>query len=376
MADCAFECGKEEKPRILKSAVGGERMDEQIMQALELVAQPVLFALDGRIAWRNTAAAPLLAVGTEVSVLIDPELLALWSGESVLHLPATLAGRDYLLSLRRFQGGLLFVTEPQRLTANDSEQMEATAVQLRRPLQAMFAATQTLFENTGEDDAAAPAQLSRSMYQLLRICCQLSDCGRALRHALPLNRCAVDAKHFFDTLAEALEPLIKILGLHFFYRGLTASCRIWLDESLVERAVYHLTVNAARNTAKGGTVTLSVELLSTALAVRVRSEGECASEQTAVQQSAPFSPDDTHYASDMGLALLQEIARLHGGALMFTGNGAKAGTTALLSLSLRAAHSQLHSPRLPFDYAGGFNHGLVEFAELLPETLYAPENLF
>lgn len=349
------------------------------MQALELVAQPVLFALDGRIAWRNTVAAALLAVGTEVSVLIEPELLALWSGESVLHLPATLAGRDYLLSLRRFQGGLLFVTEPQRLTANDSEQMEATAVQLRRPLQAMFAATQTLFENAGEDEAAAPAQLSRSMYQLLRICCQLSDCGRALRHTLPLNRRAVDAKRFFDTLAEALEPLVKILGLHFFYRGLSEPCRIWLDESLVERAVYHLAVNAARNTARGGTVTLSVELLSTALAVRVRSDGDGIGEPTDVQHPepfAPFAPDVTHYASDMGLALLQEIARLHGGTLMFTGNGAKAGTTALLSLSLRSAHTQLHSPRLSFDYAGGFNHGLVEFAELLPETLYAPENLF
>lgn len=349
------------------------------MQALELVAQPVLFALDGRIAWRNTAAAALLAVGTELSALIEPELLALWSEETVLRLPATLAGKDYLLSLRRFQGGILFVAEPQRLNANDSEQMEATAVQLRRPLQAMFAATQTIFENAEDEVGAAPAQLSRSMYQLLRICCQLSDCGRALRHALPINRRAVDAKSFFDTLAEALEPLVKILGLYFYYRGLTAPCRIWLDESLVERAVYHLAVNAARNAAKGGTITLSVEMLSTALAVRVRSDGEGASEQTAVQlsdYSAPVTPDDTHCVSGMELALLQEIARLHGGTLMFTGNGVKAGTTALLSLSLRSEHTQLHSPRLYFDYAGGCNHGLVEFSELLPETLYAPENLF
>ena len=105
-------------------------MDEQTKQALELVAQPVFFAQEGRITWRNATAAGLLAKGTELSSLVEPELLTLWPAESTLHLNVMLAGREYLLSLRRFRDGLLFVGEPQRQSGNDSEQMEATAAQL------------------------------------------------------------------------------------------------------------------------------------------------------------------------------------------------------------------------------------------------------
>lgn len=354
-------------------------MDEQTKQALELVAQPVLYAQSGRVVWRNAAASALLAEGTELSALIEPELLALWSGKSALHLPVTLAGRNYLLSLRRFRNGILLVTEPQRLTGSDSQQLEATAAQLRRPLQTMFTAAQTLFESAAEGENEAAAQLSRSMYQLLRICGQLSDGGRALRHALPVSRRAVDAKRYFDKLAEALEPLVKILGLHFFYRGLSESCRIWLDESLVERAVFYLAVNAARYTPKGGTITLSIEPLTSMLAVRVRDDGEGMSEQTVTYLSDPSIPltlYDAHHSMGIEFVLVQEIARLHGGTLMFAGNGERMGTTALFSLSLRPARGELCSPELRYDYASGCNHGLVEFSELLPEPLYAPENLF
>lgn len=357
-------------------------MDEQTKQALELVAQPVFFAQEGRITWRNATAAGLLAKGMELSSLVEPELLTLWPAESTLHLNVVLAGREYLLSLRRFRDGLLFVGEPQRQSGNDSEQMEATAAQLRRPLQTMFAAAQTLFESAEIAEIAeneATAQISRSMYQILRLCGQLSDGGRALRHALPVSRRAVDAKQFFDKLAETLEPLVKMLGMHFFYRGLTSPCRVWMDETLIERAAFNLAVNAVCYTPRGGTITLSVEVLTSTLAVRLRDDGEGLSEPATARLSdfsAPLTTEDARRGLGLGLVLVREIARLHGGSLMMAGNGDQPGTTALFSVTLRPAHASLRSPELRFDYAGGCNHGLVEFSELLPETLYAPENIF
>ena len=100
-------------------------MDEQTKQALALVGQPVFFAEDGKIVWRNAAAAELIAEGTAVTALLDKQLLAMWPQEDVLRFSLPLAGADYLVSVRTLQNGLLFVAERTQARRNSTDLLES-----------------------------------------------------------------------------------------------------------------------------------------------------------------------------------------------------------------------------------------------------------
>ncbi len=344
-------------------------MDRELQQALELVVQPAFFAENGKIVWRNAAAAALLTVGMEISALLDRELLTLWNREDVLRFPAALGGTEYLVSVRTMPQGELFVAE-RRAVGELADRLTAASAKLRRPLHNMVSSAQTMFETLSEDAGTrdARAELNRALYQLLRLCGQLSDGGRALQHELTACRRSVDAGAFFDALAEELETLLRAAGRRFRYDGLQGPCRIWMDSPLVERAVYNLAANSLEHTRPGGTICLSVQRMQRALAVRVTDDGDGLKELY-------DSPEGLQGGGGLGLVLVREIARLHGGAMMLSGNGAQPGATAVFSLSLRPASAGLHSPMPQYDYTSGYHHGLVELSCLLPPESYNPEEV-
>ena len=129
-------------------------MDEQTKQALALVGQPVFFAEDGKIVWRNAAAAELIAEGTAVTALLDKQLLAMWPQEDVLRFSLPLAGADYLVSVRTLQNGLLFVAEQTQARRNSTDLLESAAVHLRQPVHDLFSAAQTALELLPESEEA------------------------------------------------------------------------------------------------------------------------------------------------------------------------------------------------------------------------------
>lgn len=356
-------------------------MDEQTSQLLELIVQPVFFAQNGKIMWRNSAAAALIEDGTEITALLERDMLDLWTREDVMRFPLTLSGIDYIVSARTLQQGVLFVAEQHSHTDCDpSNRMGAAAAQLRKPLHSLFSAAQVLFEMCAgkPETEKAAAELNQTMYQLLRFCGQLYDGGRALRHEMTACRRTTDAKAFFDALAEEIAPLLTAAGLEFQYHGLSAPCRVGLDAVLVERAVYNLIANSLAFTPRGGTVTLTVERLHRIIAVKVGDTGEGLSPKVISHLFEPegeLTVGDPRWGLGMGLVLVREIARLHGGTLMLSGNGAEAGTTAVFSLSLNPAPSGLHSPEPQYDYTAGYHHGLVELSELLPADMYDPEHI-
>lgn len=344
-------------------------MDRTLQQALELVIQPAFFAENGKIVWRNAAAASLLTVGTETSAFLDGELLSLWNREDVLRFSAALSGAEYLVSVRAMPQGELFVAE-RRADGELADRMTAASAKLRRPLHNMVSAAQTMFEALSEDAGSknARAELNRSLYQLLRLCGQLSDGGRALQHEMTACRRSVDAVAFFDALAEELGTLLRTAGRSFRYDGLKSACRIWMDPPLVERAVYNLAANSLEHTQPGGTICLAVQRMQRAIAVRVTDDGEGL-------KNLYDSPESLQGGSGLGLVLVREIARLHGGTMMLSGNGAQPGATAVFSLCLRPASAGLHGPVPLYDYTSGYHHGLVELSGFLPPESYNPEEV-
>ena len=254
-------------------------MDEQTSQLLELIVQPVFFAQNGKIMWRNSAAAALIADGTEITALLERDMLDLWTREDVMRFPLTLSGVDYIVSARTLQQGVLFVAEQHRHTDCDpSNRMGAAAAQLRKPLHSLFSAAQVLFE----------------------MCAGIPETERA----------AADAKVFFDALAEEIAPLLTAAGLEFQYHGLSAPCRVGLDAVLVERAVYNLIANSLAFTPRGGTVTLTVERLHRIIAVKVGDTGEGLSPKVPARRHADAQRQRCRGRNDGGFFPFSESCAL------------------------------------------------------------------
>ena len=72
------------------------------------------------------------------------------------------------------------------------------------------------------------------------------------------------------------------------------------------------------------------------------------------------------------LVLVHAAAALHGGTVLVD-HPTETGTRITMSLAIRTGSgAKLRSPMLKVDYAGERDHGLLEFADILPSSVYDP----
>ena len=76
----------------------------------------------------------------------------------------------------------------------------------------------------------------------------------------------------------------------------------------------------------------------------------------------------------LGLPIVREIARLHGGTISVSGNP-EGGTCVTLTLSLEPSILTLRSRTVRYDGYGDLNHALVELSDVLPPEIYDPAEI-
>ena len=359
-------------------------MNEQSRQVLELMNQPVFLVREEQVVWRNSSAKLFVDEGTALSQVLGCSLplFELWTREDTLLLSLLLCGEEFDGSARVFEDGVLFIAERRlpQLDAAAEAAVHASAC-LRKPLHTMLSAARELFDVIEDDPNAtkSASQLNQAMYQLLRLCGQMSDGGMLLQQQLRAHRELTELKEYFDNLEAQLRPLVEAAGLRLEYIGPKKAVTGWIDPDLIERAVHNLFANAMHYTPRGGTITLSAQQRGRIFAVTVRDEGEGISAKVMPHLFEHFNEPlggDSRWGIGLGLTIVREVARLHGGSSMLSCRGESAGTTALFSFSLEPLSHELRSPNLlRYDYCSGLHHSLVELSEVLPAEEYNPANI-
>ncbi len=354
-------------------------MDERFKQVLELFAQPAFLVENGVVCWHNSAAHALLADGTPLEAFLegDGALFALWDRSGVLRLPLLLSGEEYDAAVRSTQYGDLFVaarrTAEQNTTA--AALVNASAA-LRKPLQQLVTASTELFENASELPEASAA-LNRSVYQLLRLCNQMSDGGMLILRRREFHRVPTNLTLFLRTFANEVRPLAESAGLCFRFTEPEGPVRGDVDGKLLERALYNLLSNAMNYTPRGGTITLSAEKQGYFLLIHVSDTGTGISKDAASNLFDRFSEHplgDPRRGIGLGLPMVREIARLHGGTIS-AGDTEDGGTRVTFSVSLEPTPLELRSRGIELDYCYGRHHGLVELADVLSAAMYDPNQV-
>ena len=80
--------------------------------------------------------------------------------------------------------------------------------------------------------------------------------------------------------------------------------------------------------------------------------------------------EDSRFGLGLGIRMVHSVALQHGGTLLVS-QGENGGTRTVMTLAIRQREqTQMRSPVFPLDYSGGFDHTLVELADVLPAELF------
>lgn len=358
-------------------------MDMELKQILELLAQPVFLVRDGSILWCNGAARGLLAEGLPVSSLLENNamLYEVWQREGTLHLPMILGGAEYDASVLAMQAGDLFIAarRPQEVNATAAA-VERASVTLRKPLHTMLNAANALFEQLEEtqtEPIPAAAELNQALYRLIRLCGQMSDGAQLLLHRKEARREMTDITRFLNDFVSAARPLTESVGVQLLFTPPVRPLRGDIDCQLLERALYNLIANALAHCPSGSTITLSVQKQELLLLLRVNDNGKGVEQGILSTIFERFSASEFGASSQgigLGLPIVREIARLHGGTISVSGNP-EGGTCVTLTLSLEPSILTLRSRTVRYDGYGDLNHALVELSDVLPPEIYDPAEI-
>jgi PAS domain S-box-containing protein len=167
-------------------------------------------------------------------------------------------------------------------------------------------------------DAEETAMLRRNARRLLRLVNTLLDFSRIDAHRAALARSAVDLPALTVDLASTFRSAFAAAGVAFDIDAPPLDAAVAVDARMWEHVVLNLLSNALKFTLRGR-VTLSLRREGDVVRLTVSDEGCGMSPAEAARAFERFwrgngRPARTHEGSGIGLALVAEIARLHGGS--------------------------------------------------------------
>ena len=249
------------------------------------------------------------------------------------------------------------------------EVLPNVAAQMRAPLSVMYACMRKLVAS----DAPGSDLMNRSYYQLLRLAANLSAAewlengiyGADLRNG--------DIAAFCAGLSERIAPLAAEKGIEWSYVCAKKSHTIVFDRRLMERLVLNLVSNALKFTPAGGRVTLSLQVKGRDVLLSVADTG-CGIAKDKMETLFDRylhsdRMDPTPHGLGLGLPLCRAIAQLHGGRIVAQSR-VGAGTKITVTLPNEQSVIQHLESACEFDYAGGYDHVLIELSDALGVSAY------
>jgi len=232
--------------------------------------------------------------------------------------------------------------------------MAMLAHELRNPLAAIFTAAQLLRlpRNTAERIDRARDVIDRQGRHLVRIVDDLLDVSRFARGSVRIEREPLD-------LATVAREVVND------FRGVAASNGVELvdaipagplpmqgDRTRLAQVMGNLLSNAVKFTDRGGRVTLELAARAGRAVLTVRDTGIGLDAHTLRTAFQPFvqadrSLDRSRGGLGLGLAIVSDIVRLHGGAVEATSEGAGRGSTFTVSLPIHPDAQPATTSRTP-----------------------------
>ncbi len=226
--------------------------------------------------------------------------------------------------------------------------------ELRNPLAPILSALELM---TLRGDTGAPrerAVIERQVRHLVALVDDLLDVSRIAGGKISLHTHTVAVDEVMASAGEMAHPLIEQRGHRLIVEVRRAGLLVEADPPRLAQALANLLTNAAKFTAPGGTITLSVDLEGDLVVLRVHDTGIGISPELLPRVFEAFAQhvqasDRATGGLGLGLTIVNSLVALHGGSV--TAQSAGIGTGSEFVVRLPAVMSgrppALASPTLP-----------------------------
>lgn len=343
---------------------------------LDLIIRPAFAVIDGTITHRNKAAQScMITAGTPVAALLETgsdEYAALSSG--CLYLSLQIEGHSFGASVSRMNGFDVFILDEED-SPSHLQTLALAARELREPLSNMVLAAERLtpVEGTQTEDVQL---LSRSLHHMLRLIGNMSDAARYTQNTLP-RQALQDVTAVVGEVFEKASALTEHTGITLRFSNYPECVFSLIDAEKLERAIYNMLSNAIKFSDRGSVIDAKLTRHGDKLYLTVCDSGSGIADDVlgSVFSRHLRQPgvEDGRYGLGLGMVMIRSAASAHGGTVLIE-KRAKGGTKLTMTLAIRKdLRGSLSSPLLKFDYAGEFDHGLIELAEVLPIEAFKKE---
>lgn len=354
---------------------------DQLVPLLQMLQQPA-FCLrqDGSVVCNREAhnLAPYSAGALNIWLGESAELYEQWDRQSALTLPVSLGRQPSSVTIRPLADGLLFLIGSDRSTATDTDALAVTAQVLRQPLTDLSTLMQQLSDVLVEMEdpilQTQSAAITRQIYRLSRIACNLADLEQIRVGSYVPRKEKIDLTGYLETLTQEIKDICSSAGHAIVCKLPPKPITITADPILLERAVLNLLSNAMKYGDKTKPIELTVDITPTAVLFHMKNT---CSEADSDLLTAAFHRlsqrgvlPDPQWGIGLGLPLTRYIAHLMGGTVAVQVSRDNEATVTM-SVSRKNAISEVRVPHFaPIDYTGGMRHSLVELSDVLPDDCF------
>ncbi len=240
--------------------------------------------------------------------------------------------------------------QAERLAEHDRRKDDFLAMlahELRNPLTPIVGAAQ-LLRRRGVAPPSIERQVgivARQVEQLRKIVDDLLDVGRITRGRIKLDRRLVDARAAVELGIEAAEPLIRSKQ-HSLVTEIPDR-PLWLNADPVRlgQVVANLVNNAAKYTPDGGHIRVALGCAREQVEIEVQDDGIGIAPEIFPHIFDAFTQgrqglDRSEGGLGLGLVLVQELARMHGGVVEARSDGRGQGSTFVVRIPARTCEDQ------------------------------------
>lgn len=346
-----------------------------INSMLSMIEKPAFCVCGGKIAEVNPAALQLgLQVGMPVSEMLGSQRSAYESfSDGVLSVTLSHMENQFPCTVTRIDGCDVF-TVMQDTRYTDLQALALASQHLRIPLATAMTVTDQLFPEKSAGKPELVSQLTRSLFRMQRMLCNISDTARYCDPAF----CSMETTEIGSVIDEAVEKAslsMEKAGFTVHYSGLEEKVYGLADREALTRAVYNLLSNAAKFTEDGHEIDVKLTRSGNLLSFTVQDNGIGISPEILSEIYSRFerkpSIEDGRRGIGLGLALVHAVAAAHGGTVLIDQAGDR-GTRVTMTLAIRSSsENRFRAPVVHIgDYAGGRDNTLLELADILPSDVY------
>ncbi|MBC7896828.1 MAG: hybrid sensor histidine kinase/response regulator [Cytophagaceae bacterium] len=234
------------------------------------------------------------------------------------------------------------------------EFLAVLAHELRNPLAPIVSAAAMLEARQGDDPVVAHAArlIDRNAVQMVRLIDDLLDVARIERGTFELQRAQVDPRHVIDAAIEHCRPAIDEKGQHLSVKVPPVPLTVAADAMRLVQGVTNLLGNAVSYTPAGGHIEVSAALDGADLVLTVRDDGQGIAPERLETIFTMFERGGASTGLGIGLALVKQIATMHGGTLHVSSEGANQGSTFAMRIPGAETGAPAHVPASSPAHAG------------------------